>query len=80
MAADIDKRFSQLATAIAAHPPEEEGKFEEFGRAWLWVVDNTSELARALTKSGRIAVSNEGRYLASVPEFDKGPSQVSWKA
>jgi hypothetical protein len=72
MAADIDKRFSKLATAIAAHPPQEEGKFEEFGRAWLWIVDNTSELARALIKSGRITVSNEGRYLAEIPEFEKG--------
>lgn len=35
----------------------------EIGRAWVWLLDNKSELTRALLEYGSVSVSKEGRYL-----------------
>ncbi|EKO3466634.1 DUF4427 domain-containing protein [Vibrio fluvialis] len=36
---------------------------QEFGRAWVWLLDNKSDLTRALLEFGIVEVSKEGRYL-----------------
>ncbi|MBN3083110.1 DUF4427 domain-containing protein [Pectobacterium polaris] len=41
----------------------------ELGGCWLWLQDGTSQLARALLRSGRVAVTSEGRYLAKLWEY-----------
>jgi hypothetical protein len=71
-AKEIADRFTKLVWDVEkAQPSIEEG---EFGGAWLWLLDNTSDLARALLMSGRLRVSKDGRYLADLKEFDDGRS------
>jgi hypothetical protein len=43
----------------------------ERGGVWLWLLDNTHPLTRALLLTGRIEVTRDGRYLASLPELSK---------
>lgn len=68
----IGDRFTRLVWDIEkAQPSIEDG---EFGGAWLWLLDNTSDLARALLITGRLHVSKDGRYLADLREFNDGRS------
>lgn len=70
---EINDRFDELVWAI-----EEAQSFiepGEYGGVWLWILDNTSDLARALLKTGRLQVSKDGRYLASLYEFNDGRSR-----
>lgn len=68
----IDDRFTKLVWDVEkAQSSVEDG---EFGGAWLWILDNTSDLARALLKTGRLQVSKDGRYLADLREFNDGRS------
>lgn len=47
-------------------------KAGEPGGCWLWMHDNTHPLVRALLRDGRVVVSDAGRYLAQMREFDDG--------
>lgn len=46
----------------------------EFGGCWLWFLDNTSKLTRALLKDGRLTVNKDGRYLVELSEFSSVPA------
>jgi len=71
-AQEIGDRFADLVWEVEnAQLSVEVG---EFGGAWLWILDNTSDLARALLKIGRLRVSKDGRYLAELSEFNDGRS------
>ncbi|MCU8394068.1 DUF4427 domain-containing protein [Vibrio vulnificus] len=35
----------------------------EYGKSWVWVVDNQTKVTRALIKKGIIRINKEGRYL-----------------
>ncbi|HGM7285266.1 TPA: DUF4427 domain-containing protein [Stenotrophomonas maltophilia] len=63
----VSREFEQLALDVArSASPGEEG---EHGGCWLWLHDGTSDSTRMLLASGRVIVSNSGRYLAELPEF-----------
>ena len=71
----LAQEFANVVAQVdAAHPEIECG---EPGGCWLWLVDNTHALTRALLDAGRAVVSESGRYLAKLPEFslDRGLQQ-----
>lgn len=58
---------SALFREIEAKAGEaEEG---ELGGCWLWILDNTHEMTRALVRDERVEVSRAGRYLVKPYEF-----------
>ncbi|MBB3272763.1 hypothetical protein FHW75_003959 [Pseudomonas sp. OG7] len=42
---------------------------ESYGKSWVWIADNQSELVRALIAKRRLIVSTEGRYLLDISDF-----------
>lgn len=64
----LSDRFSDLVETI--EPPSPEKTKEESGGCWLWVLDNTSKIMRALIDCDRIIVSESGKYLVKLHEFD----------
>lgn len=68
----LSNEFSQMARTIEDETPEDEKG--EFGECWLWILDNTHRLTRALIKDKRIIVSKDGRYLVRLYEFSDGKS------
>lgn len=68
----LENRFSEIVTSIENSYSEIE--YGEFGGAWLWLLDNTHTLTRALHCCERIIISNEGRYLVRLPEFSDSRS------
>jgi len=68
----IVKIFSGLVESIEAEALEPESG--EFGGCWLWLLDNTSELARALINADRIQISDSGKYLIELFEFSDSRS------
>ena len=63
----IAKEFSTHVSGIenkSASP-----KSGELGGCWLWILDNTSILARALIDDDRMVVSESGKYLVNLYEF-----------
>jgi len=68
----LSKRFSEIVSELENLNPEvEEG---ELGGCWLWLLDNTHKLTRALIHTGRVTVSNDRRYLAFPYEFSNSRS------
>lgn len=68
----ICERFTELVWHVErSHSLVQPG---ECGGAWLWILDNTSRLARALLKTGRVQVSKDGRYLAELKELNDSRS------
>lgn len=68
----LNEEFTNLVLSVEnLYPYIESG---EFGGAWLWILDNTHDLTRSLIASGRITVSNVGKYLVALPELDDGRS------
>lgn len=48
--------------------------FYGVGKSWVWLVDNDSDLVRALVAEERLIISKEGRYLldiSSIPNFPR---------
>lgn len=65
----LNARFVDLVDGIAdEHPQVERG---ERGGVWLWLLDGSHSLTRALLASGRAEISKDGRYLAHLPEFGR---------
>ena len=65
--ATFENNFKNAVTQVdSEHPYHESG---EPGSVWLWLLDNTHTLTRALLKKGRVIVSRDRRYLAALPEF-----------
>lgn len=42
---------------------ESDDSSNEFGKCWVWLLDNKSEVTRSLINSGKVEVNHEGRYL-----------------
>lgn len=64
----LSNKFSDLVKKI-------EGSYSkknqlESGGCWLWVLDNTSKIVRALIDCDRIVVSESGKYLVKLLEYD----------
>ncbi|HHF3026182.1 TPA: DUF4427 domain-containing protein [Vibrio diabolicus] len=45
----------------------------EFGQSWVWLVDNHSDLTRALIAADRVHVTKEGRYLMELDSISEYP-------
>jgi hypothetical protein len=68
--ADVQKWEKKLASAVAAVLKKAPGgSVGEPGGSWLWILDSTHELTRALVNSGAARVNKEGKYLVRIPEF-----------
>lgn len=71
----IRDRFNKIARDVGNDPRRDAG---EFGGCWLWLMDNTDPLTRALLLAPdyeeRVVVSHLGRYLVRLPELgdDRG--------
>jgi Protein of unknown function (DUF4427) len=71
----IRAQFDKIARAVGDDPRRDAG---EFGGCWLWLMDNTHPLTRALISAPeeerRVEVSRLGRYLVWLPELgdDRG--------
>ncbi|GAB4214831.1 MAG: DUF4427 domain-containing protein [Synechococcales cyanobacterium] len=65
------KRLADQFATLVNNVEQAAGASElgEFGGCWLWIMDNTHELTRALLDNGRVEVSNTGRYLVSLWEY-----------
>lgn len=68
----LDTQFARMVEAIENEAPEPE--LGEFGGCWLWLLENTHPLVRALVRAGRVLVSSDGRYLAQLQEFSDSRS------
>lgn len=64
---EANREFAEEVLAIEkSAPPPQAG---DVGGCWLWLHDGSSQLARMLLFCGRLHVSQNGRYLASLFEF-----------
>ncbi|RMP42496.1 hypothetical protein ALO95_200011 [Pseudomonas syringae pv. antirrhini] len=62
-----------IETIFASVGHEPKDRDDGFGKSWVWIPDNGSELVRALCATDRIIVSTEGRYLLDIADFDSFP-------
>lgn len=69
---EIAKRFDKMVRKVEANSTTYE--IGEYGGCWLWILDNTSKLCRALLNDGRITVSESGNYLVDLYEFNESRS------
>ncbi|MNN76408.1 hypothetical protein D3C81_1927840 [compost metagenome] len=53
-----------MITRSGGHEPGD--RFDSYGKSWVWLPDNGSELVRALLAANRLIVSTEGRYLLDI--------------
>lgn len=54
----------RMITRSGGHKPSDH--FDAYGKSWVWIADNGSELVRALLAANRLIVSTEGRYLLDI--------------
>ncbi|MEK6418299.1 MAG: DUF4427 domain-containing protein [Burkholderia gladioli] len=59
--------FAKLVARVEATTAYETDR--DYGGCWLWLHDNRADLTRALLQAGRVVVTKEGHYLASLHEF-----------
>lgn len=52
-----------ISSELAKYLPSCSSHSQEFGRAWVWLLDNKSDLTRSLLEYDIVEVSKEGRYL-----------------
>jgi hypothetical protein len=66
--------FARRVTAVE----DAAGRVEpgESGACWLWFLNNTSAYVRALLDDGRIVVSDSGKYLAHLGEFNRARGRL----
>lgn len=62
--------FSARVSALEVLTVKKEAK--ERGGCWVYFEDNSHPYVRALLKAGRVVVNQQGRYLASLDELDRG--------
>lgn len=55
------KRIAATSTDVTLGTP---------GACWLWLLDNTHELTRALIKLNKVLVNRSGKYLVALPDFE----------
>ena len=65
---NLCNKFSELVKTIESASPKITKR--ESGGCWLWVYDNTSMIVRALIYGDRIIVSESGKYLVKLQEFE----------
>lgn len=63
----LTKEFRRASREIARAASQAE--YGECGGCWLWLLDNTHPLSRALLRAGEIVISRTGRYLVRLPTF-----------
>ncbi len=68
----LAEEFSSLVIQVESEssPPE----VGMYGGCWLWVLDNTSMLVRALIEEHRIVITKSGKYLVNLFEFSDSRS------
>lgn len=54
----------RMITNSGGHEPSD--RDDAYGKSWVWLPDNDSELVRALLAANRLTVSTEGRYLLDI--------------
>lgn len=62
-----EEEFKTAVAHVDSEYPEQQSG--ERGGVWLWLLDNTHSLTRGLLQMGRVIVTGDRRYLASLPEF-----------
>lgn len=73
-----DEKVKQISATVdriirkefAASTAIERNRDDGYGKSWVWIVDNDSPLVRALVASDRIMLSEGGRYLLDLADFD----------
>ncbi|POP65565.1 cytoplasmic protein [Pseudomonas syringae] len=71
---EINARVDAIIETIFAPVDHEEADGDDgYGKSWVWIPDNGSELVRALLATDRVIVSTEGRYLLDITNFDSFP-------
>jgi hypothetical protein len=71
---EINERVDAIIETIFASAGHQNGNGDDgFGKSWVWIPDNGSELVRALLVTDRMIVSTEGRYLLDIADFDSFP-------
>ncbi|OAN13327.1 hypothetical protein A3K86_16885 [Photobacterium jeanii] len=66
----LNNQIGKIANTVRENSKGTPSEVFEYGTAWVWVLDNTSNLARLLIQTDRMIVSQEGRYLIKLPEFE----------
>lgn len=61
---NIINNYISLISQKAENYPNEQGK------SWVWIIDNQSEVARALILSKRITINIEGKYLLEIKNIE----------
>ncbi|CAH0245244.1 hypothetical protein SRABI70_02824 [Pseudomonas sp. Bi70] len=59
-----------VKTILASEDLQGSDRDDGYGKSWVWIPDNASELVRALLLANRITVSIEGRYLLDIADFE----------
>ncbi|MCQ3018882.1 DUF4427 domain-containing protein [Pseudomonas tremae] len=71
---EINARVDAIIETIFAPVDHQEADGDDgYGKSWVWIPDNGSELVRALLATNRVIVSTEGRYLLDIANFDSFP-------
>lgn len=71
---EINARVDAIIETIFASAGHQKANGDDgFGKSWVWIPDNGSELVRALLAADRVVVSTEGRYLLDIADFDSFP-------
>ncbi|MCO8161096.1 DUF4427 domain-containing protein [Pseudomonas sp. 21LCFQ010] len=72
---EINAKVDALIEAVFASGDHQWADRDDgYGKSWVWIPDNGSELVRALLAKHRIIVSTEGRYLLDIEGFDSFPA------
>jgi hypothetical protein len=66
---ELAGRFQELVDEVAESVPDIESG--EGGGCWLWLLDNSAPVTRALVKHNYAKVSLDGRYLVRLPKFSQ---------
>ncbi|EPM43118.1 DUF4427 domain-containing protein [Pseudomonas syringae] len=71
---EINNEVDSIIRAITTSGGHEPGDRDDgYGKSWVWIPDNGSELARAMLAANRLIVSTEGRYLLDIAPFESLP-------
>ncbi len=69
--ANINKDINNIiSNGISSISQKAENYQNEQGKSWVWIIDNQSEVARALILSKRITINIEGKYLLEIKNIE----------
>jgi hypothetical protein len=66
----IEQHFNSVVAKVIASNPIKGRREGELGGCWLWLSDNSHPLTRALLKTERIRITQDGKYLCFLAELD----------